>query len=85
MMNFTNKSASQMRRRILKARFRSFLICVLVRRRNQSGHIAGCKRVADVFYLLRFNYISIDIYTDPYKGRPNIYDTYKKRKTRFGK
>ena len=79
MTNFTNKSASQMRRRILKARFRSFFICVLVRRRNKSDHIASFKRVADVFYLMRFNYISIDIYTDPYKGRPNIYEKYKRK------
>ena len=50
-----------------------------MRRRNQSAYIAGFKRVADVFYLMRFNYISIDIYTDPYKGSPNIYEKYKRK------
>jgi len=53
---FTKKSAAVLRRRIDFLRFSLFWLCGLVRFRNE----------------MRFNYISIDIYTDPYKGSPNI-------------
>ena len=70
--NYALKSAAVMRRRIDFLRFSLFLVCGLVRFRNHNAHIAGDKCGSFAAYLVRHNYISIDIYTDPYKGRPNI-------------
>ena len=70
--NYALKSAAVMRRRNDFLRHSLFLVCGIVRRRNQNAHIAGDKRGSFAAYLVRHNYISIDIYTDPYKGRPNI-------------
>ena len=76
---FTKKSAAVLRRRIDFLRFSLFWLCGLVRFRNENAHIAGDKCGGFAVYLVRFNYISIDIYKDPYKGSPNIYETYKKK------
>ena len=65
-------SAAVLRRRIDFLRFSLFWLCGLVRFRNENAHIAGDKCGGFAVYLVRFNYISIDIYTDPYKGSPNI-------------
>ena len=72
-------SAAVMRRRIDFLRHSLFWVCGIVRRRNGNAHIAGDKCGSFAAYLVRHNYISIDIYTDPYKGSPNIYETYKRK------
>ena len=80
---FTKKSAATMRRRITFLRHAYAATCGIVRRRNQNAHIAGDKCGSFAAYLVRHNYISIDIYTDPYKGSPNIYETYKRKAANF--
>ena len=77
--NYALKSAAVMRRRIDFLRFSLFWVCGLVRFRNENPYIASDKCGGFAVYLVRFNYISIDIYTDPYKGRPNIYEKYKRK------
>ena len=79
MINYALKSAAVMRRRIDFLRHSLFWVCGIVRRRNGNAHIAGDKCGSFAAYLVRHNYISIDIYTDPYKGSPNIYETYKRK------
>ena len=64
--------ASYMRHRITFLRHRCFSICVIARHRNKDAHIADYKRVTVASWVVRHSYISKDIYTDPYKGRPNI-------------
>ena len=72
MLNFVKKSASLTRHRITFLRHRCFSICVIARHRNKDAHIADYKRVTVASWVVRHSYISKDIYTDPYKGSPNI-------------
>ena len=63
---FTKKSAATMRRRITFLRHAYAATCGIVRQQNQNAHIASDKCGNNAARVVRHNYISIDIYTDPY-------------------
>ena len=83
MINFTKNGAATMRRRIDFLRHAYAATCGIVRQQNENAHIANDKCGNNAARVVRHNYISIDIYTDPYKGSPNIYETYKRKSSEF--